>query len=102
MIDTTIATASLAAGRLQEARSSLGSNEKKLKDQTDGFEAILIKQMLDEAMDSKHSLFPKQPGEDIYRSMFTDALSKDLSGNFGFSKLLFDYLKQNPTVGKDN
>ena len=68
-------------------------NLKKLKQACDAFESEILNFFLKEALDSKNSLFPKSPGEDIYKSMYQEELSKELSGNFGYSKLLFDYLK---------
>ena len=65
---------------------------KKLKEQTDAFEAIVVKMLLDVAMQSKETLLPKDPGRDIYRSMMNEERSRQLSGAFGYSELLFDYL----------
>ncbi len=70
-------------------------NDKALKEQTDNFEAMFIKILLDKSLQSENHLIPKGVGEDIYKSMYNDALSKDLSGGFGFSKMLFDFLKRN-------
>ena len=64
----------------------------KLKEQTDAFEAIIIKTLLDQAMQAKDPLLPKDPGRDIYNSMMNDERSKQLSGAFGYSDLLFNYL----------
>ena len=68
-------------------------NDTKLKEQTDKFEALIIKEVLDISIKSDHTLFPKGAGDEIYRSMYNDALSNKMSGRFGFSKLLFDFLK---------
>ena len=68
-------------------------NLKKLKQVCDNFESELLNFYLKEALNSKNELFPKSPGEKIYKSMYQEELSKTLSGNFGYSKLLFDYLK---------
>ncbi|MDQ1340903.1 MAG: peptidoglycan hydrolase FlgJ [Campylobacterota bacterium] len=67
-------------------------NEKKLKEQTDSFESLILKQMLDIAMEDKNSLFEKGTGSHIYQSMYHDTLSKELSGGFGYSELLFNFL----------
>ena len=69
-------------------------NDEKLKESTDAFEAFLIKQVLDISLKHENSLFGKDAGDKIYNSMYNDAISKNLSGAFGFSKLLFDYLKE--------
>lgn len=64
-----------------------------LREKTDEFEAVLLKVLLDTAMPAQEDpLFPKQAGHDIYRSMYHDTLSKELSGGFGFSDLLFSFL----------
>ena len=49
--------------------------------------------MLDISLKMDDTLYPKAPGHDIYESMYRDTLSESLSGSFGFSDLLFDYLK---------
>jgi len=66
----------------------------KLKKVCDEFESEILKFYLKEALNSKNSLFPKSPGENIYKSMYQDTLSNNLSGNFGYSELLYNYLKQ--------
>jgi len=69
-------------------------NLKKLKSACDAFESEILNFYLKEALNSKNELFPESPGEKIYKSMYQEELSKELSGNFGYSKLLFDYLKK--------
>ncbi|AZV47154.1 hypothetical protein C3L23_07670 [Nautilia sp. PV-1] len=69
-------------------------NLKKLKQDCDAFESEILNFYLKQALNSKSELFPESPGEKIYKSMYQEQLSKDLSGNFGYSKLLFDYLKK--------
>ncbi|WP_104722504.1 rod-binding protein [Helicobacter mesocricetorum] len=64
-----------------------------LREQTDAFEALIVKNMLDIALKTDDTLFPKAPGHDIYQSMYKETLSQSLSGSFGFSELLFNYLK---------
>ena len=68
-------------------------DDTKLKEQTDKFEAFFIKKVLDISIKSDHTLFPKGAGDEIYRSMYNDALSNKMSGRFGFSELLFNFLK---------
>lgn len=85
-------TASLAYLRNSEIPSLDARERKKLKEQTDAFEAIIVKMLLDEALQGKDTLLPKDPGRDIYRSMMNEERSKQLSGAFGYSQLLFDYL----------
>ena len=64
----------------------------KLKEQTDSFEALLLKEMLDISMKEGDAFFPKGTGSQIYKSMYNDTMSKELSGGFGYSKLLFEFL----------
>jgi len=66
----------------------------KLKKVCDDFESEILNFYIKEALNSDNSLFPKSPGEKIYESMYQEALSKELSGNFGYSELLFNYLKE--------
>jgi Rod binding domain-containing protein len=73
----------------------LSKDDQALKEQTDKFEAIFVKHLLDIALKNENPLFPKDPGDKIYNSMFNDAVSKEMSGSFGFSELLFNYLKEN-------
>lgn len=69
-------------------------SDKALREQTDKFEAIFIKTLLDTALNLDNPLYPKQPGSDIYNAMFKEQLSENLSGSFGYSELLFNYLKE--------
>lgn len=71
-------------------------DDAKLKEQTDAFESLMIKEVLNIALkdNEKKSLFPKTAGSDIYKSMQIDAYSRSLSGGFGFSQMLYDFLKQ--------
>lgn len=66
----------------------------KLKEQCDAFEAIILKMLLDETMKGNDPLLPKDPGRDIYRSMMNDQRAKELSGAFGYSELLYNYLSE--------
>jgi peptidoglycan hydrolase FlgJ len=72
-------------------------NDALLKEQTDKFEAFFIKQVLDISLkqNDSNSLFGKDAGDKIYNSMYNDAVSNAMSGKFGFSELLFNYLKEN-------
>ena len=69
-------------------------NDKRLKQSTDAFEAFLVKKVLDISLKKENSIFGKDAGDKIYNSMYNDTMSKALSGGFGFSKLLFDFLKE--------
>ncbi len=67
-----------------------------LKKQTDAFEAIILKMLMDNAMKDEKNLFSQQndPGDKIYKSMYRDELSKASAGGFGFSQMLYDYLSE--------
>lgn len=67
-----------------------------LKEKSDDFEAIVLKTLLDISLkEPKQSIFGKSVGSGIYRSMYHDSLSKQLAGGFGYSELLFEFLKKN-------
>lgn len=72
------------------------ADNKALRKQTNAFEAVIIKMMMDNAMKDDKNLFSSQnnPGEKIYKSMYRDELSKASAGSFGFSQMLYDYLSQ--------
>jgi peptidoglycan hydrolase FlgJ len=74
------------------------SSDALLKEQTDKFEAFFLKQILDIALNSEEgdekSLFPKDAGDKIYKSMYNDTMSNALSGNLGLSEMLYNYLKE--------
>jgi Rod binding domain-containing protein len=72
------------------------SHNEALRKQTDAFEAVIIKMMMDNAMKDDKDLFSSQndPGEKIYKSMYRDELSRASAGSFGFSQMLYDYLSQ--------
>ncbi len=69
-------------------------NDVKLKEQTDKFEAFFIKKILDVSLKNENTLFGKDAGDKIYHSMYNDAVSNAMGGKFGFSQMLFDFLKQ--------
>jgi len=70
------------------------AEDKALKQQTDAFEAIIVKMLLDNALKDEKNLFSSQndPGEKIYKSMYREELSNASAGSFGFSQMLYDYL----------
>jgi len=71
---------------------NITDNRSALKEQTDQFEALILKKILDIALTDDDPLFPKIPGKSIYSSMYKDELSKNLAGGFGYSELLFEFL----------
>ena len=89
-IDSSIALTQ-AQGKIDTNFDS--KNKDKLKEQTDSYESLILKQMLDISMkDEENSLFGKSTGSHIYQSMYHDTLSKELAGSFGYSELLYNFL----------
>ncbi len=72
------------------------AEDKTLRKQTDAFEAVIIKMLMDNSMKDDNDLFASQkdPGDKIYKSMYRDELSKASAGSFGFSQMLYDYLSR--------
>jgi Rod binding domain-containing protein len=70
------------------------ANDEALRKQTDNFEAVIVKMLMDNAMKDEKNLFSSQkdPGDKIYKSMYREELSKASAGSFGFSQMLYDYL----------
>lgn len=93
-IDSSATLAAMNKNKIDALKTKNNGNDGKLKEQTDAFEAVLVKQMLDEAVNLESPLFPKSAGSDIYKSMYTDAISHSVAGGFGYSKMLFDFLKE--------
>ena len=90
MIDTSLALSAYESSKINSHLNTKDS--KKLKEQTDKFEALILKQMLDISLKNEDSLFGKTTGSHIYQSMYNNALSEQLRGGFGYSKLLFEFL----------
>ena len=67
-----------------------------LREQTDAFESVILKMLMDNAMKNEKNLFSEQndPGDKIYKSMYRDELAKASAGGFGFSQMLYDYLSE--------
>jgi len=72
------------------------AEDAELRKQTDAFESVIVKMLMDNAMKDDKNLFSAQndPGDKIYKSMYRDELSKASAGSFGFSQMLYDYLSQ--------
>ena len=72
------------------------AEDAELRAQTDAFESVILKMLMDNAMKDEKNLFSEQndPGDKIYKSMYRDELSKVSAGGFGFSQMLYDYLSQ--------
>jgi len=83
----------IALDTLDDKQFKTSEDDVKLREQTDQFEAFLLKKVLDISLKHENKLFGKDPGDKIYQSMYNDTFSKAMSGNIGFSQMLFDYLK---------
>ena len=72
------------------------AEDAELRKQTDAFESVILKMLMDNAMKDEKNLFSQQndPGDKIYKSMQRDELAKASAGGFGFSQMLYDYLSQ--------
>jgi len=79
--------------QMQNNISSHQEKLQKLKKVCKDFESEILNFYVKQALDSKNPLYPKSPGEGIYKSMYQEELSKELSGNFGYSELLYNFLK---------
>ena len=72
------------------------AEDAELRKQTDAFESVILKMLMDNAAKDEKNLFSQQndPGDKIYKSMYRDELSKASAGGFGFSQMLYEYLSQ--------
>ena len=86
----------MAIGQGNIPKINPDSDDKNLRAQTDAFESIIIKMLMDNAAKDEKNLFSEQndPGDKIYKSMYRDELSKASAGGFGFSQMLYEYLSQ--------
>ncbi len=93
--------------RLDELRGRLNSGqseEKKLKEACEGFEAVFINKLLKQMRDTvQKSDFLHSPYEDNYLSMFDQELADKLSkeGGIGIGDMLYQQLKQRVVGGKE-
>ena len=69
-------------------------DDKALREQSNAFEALVLKHMLDFALNMEDSLYEKGAGSEIYNSMYKESIADALSGSFGYGDLLFNYLKE--------
>jgi hypothetical protein len=93
--NTVALNASMMAQK-QMPKIDSNSDEAKIREQTDAFESIILKMLMDNAMKDQEDLFSSQkdPGDKIYKSMYREELAKASAGGFGFSQMLFDYLSE--------
>jgi len=92
-IDNTLAVNSFDLETENKINTKKTDDEKRLRESTDAFESFLVKKVLDISLKNQNSIFGKDAGDKIYNSMYNDTMSKALSGGFGFSELLFNFLK---------
>jgi Rod binding domain-containing protein len=88
-IDNTLALQNVSIPKITQS-----NDDEKLKEQTDAFEAFLVKKILDISIKNENSIFGKDSADKIYNSMYNDTMSQALGGGFGFSDILFNYLKE--------
>lgn len=80
------------AGFKEQKELVNGIDTKALREQTDAFESFFVKMVLDIAIKTENPLFGKDAGDEIYGSMYRQTMSEALSGGFGFSDMIYDYL----------
>lgn len=90
------AQAQMMSKNMNIAKIDENSKGDKLREQTDAFESVILKMIMDDAMEKEKNLFTEQndPGEKIYKSMYRDELAKASAGGFGFSQMLYDFLSE--------
>ena len=94
-IDSTSALFNYEANKIKSLDTKpQNKDDVALKEQTDAFEAILLKFMLDTSLKLDNPLYPKEAGSEIYQSMYKETLSNQLAGSFGYSQMLFNWLKE--------
>ena len=85
-------SAEFKAGFNEQKELVNGIDTKALREQTDAFESFFVKMVLDIAIKTENPLFGKDAGDEIYGSMYRQTMSEALSGGFGFSDMIYDYL----------
>ena len=85
-------SAEFKAGLKEQKELVNGIDTKALREQTDAFESFFVKMVLDIAIKTENPLFGKDAGDEIYGSMYRQTMSEALSGGFGFSDMIYDYL----------
>jgi Rod binding domain-containing protein len=95
-IDSLNAQTQMIAGQNNVPKIDKNAQDDALREQTDAFESVILKMLMDNAMKDEKNIFSdqKDPGDKIYKSMYRDELAKASSGGFGFSQMLYDYLSQ--------
>jgi len=91
-VDNSVALSYVNSVKTPDSLANL--DDKKLRGVTDKFEAFFIKKILDVSLKHDNSLYSKDAGDKIYNSMYNDAISSAMGGKFGFSQMLYDFLKE--------
>ncbi len=92
---------SMAQAQKKPKIENLSAEDAQLREQTDAFEAILLKTLLDTSMKMDSGLFPKAPGHEIYMSMYREHMSEALAGGFGYSDALFNWIKEEQNIAEN-
>lgn len=69
------------------------ATDEQLKKETDAFESIFMKMVLDKSIKDSNPIFGKGVGSSIYSSMYKDQLAKMSAGSLGISEMLYKQLK---------
>lgn len=93
-LNTSMALNAYSENKLENLKNIKTTEDAALKAQTDEFESLMVKIVLDTALKLDDPLYPKSAGDEIYQSMYKETLSKNLAGNFGYSELLYKFLKE--------
>lgn len=92
---------SMAQAQKKPKIENLSAEDAQLREQTDAFEAILLKTLLDTSMKMDSGLLPKAPGHEIYMSMYREHMSEALAGGFGYSDALFNWIKEEQNIAEN-
>lgn len=87
-------SSSLYAAQAKAPKITPSKDDARLKEQTNAFESLILKTLLETSLKLENPLYPKEAGAEIYESMYKDTLANQLSGGFGYSELLFNFLKE--------
>ncbi len=73
--------------------------DKKLREVSEEFEAIFVKQLLDgmeKTIDRKNSMFHGGNAEEIFRGMLNEKTAQNMAatGDFGIAKMLYEQLSK--------
>ena len=94
--------ADASAGLKGAATSADTAKERKLREACAGFEALILKQILEQARKSapQGGLIDGGYGEEMYRSMHNDQLAQKMAGSkgVGFGEALYRQLSKSNTV----